>query len=159
MAKSAVVEVKVADHETVRALIAAISGAAETWTPEQVAEFQRLYDETLADGAGRHKIVSLPPDPVVTGRSIIIEWGHPRSGMMPGWDTAIYDAATGEQIMTASRIRVVDADAESLITADLTLFADEDGSPVYGGKPHVRDGEIITGVFRFDVAGMRVAGQ
>lgn len=129
----------------------------DTWTDAQVAEFQRLWDEH-GDEIRHHEIRWLPPLTDLTPRgSIIIEWAPPRAngGPMPGWDTKVYDAATGDEIgSSVMRIRMVDVDASKVLTADLTMLADEDGNPA--AKPHVRDGEVITGLFRFGVAGMRV---
>lgn len=96
---------------------------------------------------------------------VIIEWpGPPKRGIgaIAGGAIAIYDAFSGDEphgkmITTVSSADIViHARAEDLVTADLTMFADEDGKPVFGGKPHIRDGEVITATFTFLVADMRV---
>ena len=84
--------------------------------------------------------------------------------MLPGWGCSIFDAETGEQIMTATRLKVpsVTVDAQDVITADLTMLADENGMPVLGKVPQfidVKGGEIPSGTFPFLVAEMRVRAQ
>jgi hypothetical protein len=96
------------------------------------------------------------PDPVV------ITWpeGKPDRLRMPGWAVCITSALTGEQITTVSGMDVViHADAQTAVTADLAMFADEDGNPVPDGKPVLRDGEVLTGTFRATVAEMRVRAE
>ena len=90
------------------------AGGIETpeWTPEQVAEFQRLWDEHAREF--RHREVRrLPPYPRVARGSVIIEWPAPRSEgrPMPGWDVAVYDAATGAQMLNVMRAILVSAAA------------------------------------------------
>lgn len=98
--------------------------------------------------------------------SVIIEWPPMRAGLsgrewasiLPGWGCAILDAETGGMITTVEKLSIpaVTADAVGPVTVWLAMFADEDGNPVLDGKPHVRDGEVITGTFPFFVAEMRV---
>ena len=127
----------------------------ETWTDEQVTEFQRLWDEH-GDEFRHREVRWLPPYPRVARGSVIIEWPAPRSEgrPMPGWDVAVYDAATGAQMLNVMRAILVSAEPSDLVTADLTMLAGEDGDP--SAEPCLRDGEVITGTFRFLVAGMRV---
>ena len=97
--------------------------------------------------------------------TVIIEWPGPgRHGVsaIAGHAITIRDAFSGGELqgelittVTSADI-VIHASAESLVTADLTMFADEDGNPVFTGKPHFRDGEVITATFPFIVAEMRV---
>lgn len=94
---------------------------------------------------------------------VIIEWPAPRRkdgvpGVLAAWGCSILDAATGEPITTAEKATIlrVTADAQSFIIADLVMLADLDGNPVPDGKPRWRDGKVITGVFPFLVAEMRV---
>ena len=109
---------------------------------------------------------------------VIIEWPapHERRPVLPGWGCSIFDAETGKQIVTVSRIKVpgvqVTADAESVFVAELTMFADEDGKPVLFPDEHPSlrdrlgptrvfvddDGNVRTGTFLFLVAEMRVRG-
>lgn len=102
---------------------------------------------------------------VVYQGHIGIEWPAPAEGsaslVMPGWKFSVWDALNGKPITTVTKIEV-HVPANGLVTADLTMFADLDGQPVYDGKPHIRgqadlDGEIVTGTFPFLVAEMRVA--
>lgn len=94
---------------------------------------------------------------------VIIEWPAPRRkdgvpGVLAAWGCSILDAVTGEPIAAAEKVTIlrVTADAQSFIIADLAMFADLDGNPVPDGKPRFRDGKVITGVFSFLVAEMRV---
>jgi len=74
---------------------------------------------------------------------VAIEWPAPAGGSvyacMLGRGVKISDAVSGKLITTCSEI-TVHADAGALVTADLTLFADEDGEPLLEGKP-VQGGE------------------
>src|SRR5580692_10618250 len=74
-----------------------------------------------------------PPGPGIEGL-VIIEWPGPAgpwaSSALPGWGVSIYDATTRQQITTASGA-VIHADSGRLVTADLTLFTDEAGNPVF----------------------------
>jgi hypothetical protein len=112
---------------------------------------------------------------------VIIEWPARREcdpHSLRGWGCAIYDAATGKMIPTVMNLKVpgavVLADAQHVITADLTLLADPDGNPLLElerhpdpqGRPgHIGseviyagdDGEVLTGTFSFEVAEMRIA--
>jgi hypothetical protein len=89
---------------------------------------------------------------------IALEWPEPRPGHpgqpLPGWGTGVFDALSGKQILTVMKIEV-HVPANGLVTADLTMYADEDGQPVYTGPPHVRGGEVIEGTFPFLVAEIR----
>jgi hypothetical protein len=96
--------------------------------------------------------------------AIIVEWpGPPKHGVgaIAGRAVTIYDAFSGDEphgshVTTVSSADIViHAEAEGLVTADLTMFADEAGHPVFDGKPHFRDGEVITATFTFLVADMR----
>lgn len=112
----------------------------ELAVPEEVAEAE-IVDETPGY-----------PHPV------IITWpAHlPGGYILPGWGVSITDALTGDPVTTVTSMDVViHAEPDRIITADLVMFADEDGDPVPDGKPHLRDGEIITGTFRAVVARMR----
>ena len=125
-------------------------------------------EESVADRKGRCPDCYLPPaeclghedddgtvvsDPMGV---IIIEWPAPTGHPLPGWGLAIFDAATGAQIKTCVDIHL-HCDAVGVITADLRLFADAGGKPIFDGEP-VDDGggEVRTGVFLFDVTEMRV---
>jgi hypothetical protein len=96
--------------------------------------------------------------------TVIIEWpapARPGTGVLPGWKVAIYDAsapdaAESKLITTVMRV-AVHASAQTIIEADVTMFADEDGNPVLDGAPVVKDGDIVTATFPFLVAEMRIA--
>jgi hypothetical protein len=95
--------------------------------------------------------------------AVIIEWPKPAPlgvGALTGRLTAVYDPFTGgapgpKPITTVSGI-TIRVGMDEIVTADLTMFADADGNPVYDGMPHMRDGEIILGTFPFIVSEMRV---
>jgi hypothetical protein len=153
------VEVKIADSEQFQALMRSLRSAAES--------FATLSDEERAalPGAARDGIDTLiaaaRPESgsdeehrAFHGR-VIIEWPPPRNGILASWGCAIYDAETGKLVTTASKVMVT-ADVQDLITCNLVMFADEDGNPVFDGKPRFRDDRIITGTFPFIVAEMRV---
>jgi hypothetical protein len=95
---------------------------------------------------------------------IVIEWRTgTHSGITSECLAGIYDATTGDLITTATHADiVVHAGIYRRITADLTLFTDEAGNPIFNAdtwpsgayiKP---DGEMATDVFTFLVTGMRV---
>lgn len=94
--------------------------------------------------------------------AVIIEWPTPRGvGAIAGNMVSVYDALTGGEagpkpITTVSGISLR-VSMDEIVTADLTMFADPDGNPVYDVRQgHIGDGEIITGTFPFVVAEMRV---
>jgi hypothetical protein len=165
MTTEAVVEVRIADHGKVRALCdgaaVALGRFADLSDEERAALPLPACDgiEALAAACAAALGEDAPP-PLRDLRpygSIIIEWAPPRGAgrPMPGWDTKVYDTATGDEIgSSVLRIRLIDVDASKALTADLTMFADEDGR--LATEPHVRDGDVITGVFRFNVSEMRV---
>ena len=110
--------------------------------------------------------VSIHGDPDIEG-SIIIEWpARVPSGITPGCLVSIYDATTGDQITTALHADIiVHAGVPRHITADLTLFTDEAGNPIFNAgiwpsgayvKP---DGDMATDVFTFLVSEMRVRNR
>jgi len=92
--------------------------------------------------------------------AIAVEWPEPRPGYecapMSGWGVAVFDALNGRQITTVTRLEI-HARANDAVTADVTMYADEHGQPVYTGPPRIRDDEVVTGTFPFLVAEMRVA--
>jgi hypothetical protein len=90
---------------------------------------------------------------------VSIEWPAPTGGSiyacMLGREVKVTDAASGKLITTCLDL-TVHANAGALVTADLTLLADEDGEPLLEGKPVLDGKEIRTGVFPFVVAEMKV---
>ena len=104
--------------------------------------------------------------PTYCGR-VIIEWPAPgRSPVLPGWGCSIFDAETGKPVVTAEKLVIpsVTATAADVITCDLTVFADEDGTPVLFPRedghvtawPAHGGGGVKTATFPFLVAEMRV---
>lgn len=104
--------------------------------------------------------------PAVVFQGLIrLEWPAPRpreaSGgrvePLPACLIAVFDAASGKQIMTVSKVEI-HAPASGLVTADLTMFADARGEPVYDlDRKALRDGrEQREETFPFLVAEMRV---
>lgn len=93
--------------------------------------------------------------------AIVIEW-PPAAGSSPyavmiGRLVTITDAVTGKLITTCTSADItVHADADAIVTADLVLFADEQGEPLLDGMPELDGEEIRTGTFPFRVAEMRV---
>jgi hypothetical protein len=179
--KEAVVHVRIADKEPFRFLVKGATEAAGMFAALTEEERDSLPDAALsgiarlrgaiAEFAGE-EAPTAPHD--VTGDTagaaeaappyrgvIVIEWpaaaGTGPYACMIGAKVAISDAVTGKPVVTCSSADItVHADANALVTADLTLFADEDGEPVLDGEP-VPDGEgSRTGTFPFVVAEMRV---
>lgn len=93
--------------------------------------------------------------------TVIITWPRRKPGpakVLAGWGTALSDPVTGEPITTVTAIEMhLHNTAQDLIWAELTMFAGEDGKPIYGGTPVLRAGEVIYGTFPFLVSEMRVA--
>jgi hypothetical protein len=95
---------------------------------------------------------------------IILEFAEPRrrsAGVEPlaGWQTCVLDALNGKPITTVTRVEV-HVPANDMVTADVTMFADLDGRPVFDGKPFIRGqadlgGEVVYGTFPFLVAEIR----
>ena len=108
-------------------------------------------------------LVTIPGKPDIEG-TVVIEWrSYATSSITPDLLAGIYDAATGDLITTAIHADIiVHAGIHRHITADLTLFIDEAGNPIFNAdvwpsgayvKP---DGEMATDVFTFLVTEMRV---
>lgn len=96
--------------------------------------------------------------PTELAGACIITWPQPRGGALLGWNVAILDHATGEPITTVTSIDVhLHADPEAIVWADLEMFADAEGHPIYDGMPVILDREIVTRRFSYRVAEMRVA--
>ena len=95
---------------------------------------------------------------------IAIEWPAPRPGYecapMPAWKAAVFDALSGKQIFTVSRLEIHVA-VNDMVTADVTMHTDDLGRPHYGSDGDSRiwlddDGKVREETFPFLVAGMRV---
>lgn len=156
---ASVITVSVTDHEKVRSLFSGTARALEEFAALSETEkaalpaAARAGIDALADAC---RDIVQPVRDLAPYGSVILEWAPPRTGgrPMPGCLTSVYDTATGEQIFTVTRIRLIDVDANDLITADLTMYADEEGNPV--AKPAWREDGPIMATFRFNVSEMRV---
>lgn len=151
-----VIEVKVADGEFLEGVASALEQFGKLAEDDLAAMPQAARDgiETLANAARTMNLRK--PRNLAPHGSVIIEWAPPRGEgrPMPGWDTAIYDTATGELLPMVTGARIVHVDPQRPVTVDLTMLADEDGNP--SARPHLKDGEIIHATFRFNVSEMRV---
>lgn len=178
MSEIASVELRFADEEPVRSFIAAVSTAYERFAEASPEDLQGL-PAAIAEGIlGMQDAVAIlagpvlmPPagnreEPSCPRGAVIIEWPEPAPlgvGAISARMVTVYDAFTGgdpgpKPITTVSAI-TVRVTMDEIVTADLTMFADEHGEPILDGQPLVRDGEILTGVFPFLVSEMRVKGE
>jgi hypothetical protein len=121
--------------------------------------------EEIADA----EIVGEHAPAVVFQGVIALEWPAPRPASqvepLPGWGISVFDAISGRQIMTVTKVEVR-APVSGVITADLTMFTDEDGKPVYELEPGASKGSLKIpaleggkpreGTFPFYVSQMRV---
>jgi hypothetical protein len=169
--RTAIVRMRVTDAEPFRSFIDSVSTACQhfAWLddadsaalPEDVRAGIAVLCQAVAEFTG--KTPPRPrrePEPYRVYGDIILEWPAPASDPghpMLGWRVAVYDAATGKMMKTVTRADItVHADVAEFVTADLVMLADEQGEPVPDGTPAVKDGEILTGVFTYLVAAMRV---
>ena len=105
------------------------------------------------------------PEPVETGRRVIITWPAPTtSGVLPIYSVAVTDADSGERILPGVKLSLVlgtDTGYEGdIIEAEVTALVNADGKILGPRESPVKseDGEwLSTGVFRFAVAEMRIA--
>lgn len=132
-------------------------------TPNQMREYQdafRWLDDlpfkvlvVHADELG----VAEPGAVPAKGDPVIIEWPVPRNGSLPGFMTALRDAATGE-MMPVTRLTVT-AEPSGVIRAAATVLADEGDNVLFVPAYPVADksGEDIRTVdMEFEVAEMRI---
>jgi hypothetical protein len=169
----AVVELRISDQEPVASFITGyvvameqfgkLSDAEVAVLPEAVrCGIDVLYEAFRDLAEGRHWPRRKPDEGGFRG-AVIIEWPPPANrgaSALRGCLAAVYNASGGDEpepkmISTVTGV-TIHAPANGLVVADLTMFADEDGNPVYDGMPNIRDGEIITATFPFLVAEMRV---
>lgn len=164
MPKSAVVGITVGDWEQFPSLAYGVARALERFG-EVGNESMAALPESVRDGIaalrdGAAKAAGLVPGAVPSlPNPVIIEWPpKERAPRLPGWGVSITDAVTGEPVNTVTRVAAtLLVDAQDVIMADLTMFADEDGNPVTSGaKVYIRDGEVIFRTFRAVVSEMRV---
>lgn len=77
---------------------------------------------------------------------------------MPGW-RFMPRTEDGQAITTVTHL-TLHASAQDVVWAELTMFADEDGKPLFEGAavilPGPEHGEILTGTFAFLVMAMTV---
>lgn len=167
-----VVELFVADTEPVRSFIAGVTDAWEHLAALPPDEAEALpgpvRDGILVLGeAVRVLAGELPPGALPEAEpprgAVILEWPAPPehgAGGIRGPHVAVYDALTGDRaqpraITTVTGISVR-VNMTSVVTADLTMFTDEAGEPILDGPPVLKDMAILTGTFRYHVAGMRI---
>ena len=112
---------------------------------------------------------AVPEMPAEWAGEIGIEWPAARPGApaMSGWGVTPYDA---DGPVTTVQSITLHAAADSLVWAELTMFADEDGKPVLhgdweraGGTPVpvpwlTEDGETRSGTFPFLITSMKMQG-
>ena len=164
MPKSAVVGITIGDWRQFPALAYGIARALERFGEIGEADMAALPEAvregiaSLRDGAAKAAGI-VPEQPPGLPHPVIIEWPKKERGVaLPGWGISITDAETGEPVNTVNKMAVtLLADAEDIIRADLTMFADEDGSPVTSAsRAYLKDGEVIMRPFRAIVSEMRV---
>lgn len=92
---------------------------------------------------------------------VIITW--PKHGghvALPGWSVMFTDADSGQPITSVLALKL-DATPQQVITAEMTMLVDTDGSPLLNSRSaaaRTDDGEhLLTGVFHWLVAEMRIA--
>lgn len=157
------VGIRIADMERLKALVDELIAAVGAF---DAAELESLPPE-IRDGLGALRNAAENYAEPPTWGAVIIEWPAPPKPdrILPGWGCKIFDAESGEQVTTVTELLVpagcVTARPERFITADLTMFADDDGKPVPCGcaVPLDENGKIRTGTFRFLVAEMRVGSS
>ena len=132
-------------------------------TPNQMREYQdafRWLDDlpfkvlvVHADEMG----VAEPGAVTVKGDPVIIDWPASRNERLPGFMTAVRDAATGE-CMPVTKLSVT-VEPAGVITAAATVLADADGTPLFvPAKPVPGEAgeDIRTMDMEFEVAEMRI---
>lgn len=149
------------------------SGAAPEQSPLQHA--RRGVGTNLkytGEAAARHlaaggdpsfaHVCASPEMPAEWAGTIGIEWpaATPGGHAMSGWGVTLYDA---DGPVTTVQSITLHAAADSLVWAELTMFATEDGKPVlHTGKGYepaaVHGGEIAMGTFPFLITSMKVQG-
>lgn len=161
----AVVELRFADEEPIRSFIDGVSSALGLFSgvdDDELPEAARLAVMELraaCEAVGAPVPTRDGPDADYRG-VIVIEWPLPSNAGSPyssigGHKVTVADALTGKPINTCLGV-TVRADPQSLVTAELTMLAGEDGGPLLEGEPVLDGKEIRTGVFPFFVAEMRV---
>lgn len=163
-----VVNLHIADHEPVRSLITGITAAWDHFGPLTAAELGGLPEPVQAGIAGLRAALgsftgdSLPPplpeDQPCRGPAAI-EWAAPAGGYpapLCGRLTAFYETGPRHRLIPVTAL-TIQVRPDSVITADVTAFAGEDGEPLgLAGLPVIRDGAYVTGVFRYEVTEMRI---
>jgi hypothetical protein len=142
------------------------------WRPHQVTEFRERFDAALRDPRYRYRILpsttpaaktggDVQPDPSTFAGDLVIEFPHAgKDGVLAGWQVTLTEGETGERVVTATGLTVhLHAGAETAVWADVTMFADVDGRPVFTGEPVIVDGDVVLGTFPFWVAEIRVQSE
>lgn len=171
MTSDAVAEVRLADEEPFRGLLAGVSEAAEMFAALTIAERDALPGAALdgiarlcgaiTDFTGETALAGLPADEPVR-HGLVIEWPAPPVGV-PAWIhpqlVSVYELGRdGERQVLPVRM-TLRLSPDEIVTADVTLLAGEGGEPIgLREMPALRDGEVATVSLRYEVAAMRVAG-
>lgn len=103
--------------------------------------------------------------PTWTTHRLAITWppASPHGSPLGAEDVHLHDYDTGEEILTATAVRVgasVDAGDIGGVVAELTMLVDELGGPIPNGEKSVLNEHgrgMRTGVFRYSVVEMRIA--
>lgn len=77
---------------------------------------------------------------------VIVEWPPSYYTTMAAKFVIVYRKEDGERIKTINAI-TVHADVASIVWAEIEMWADEDGKPIFDGTPAYKDNIIITKVF------------
>jgi hypothetical protein len=127
--------------------------ASAPMSGEQVAQFREEFGRRYAEEASKPPRWLLPRPPK-HGGNLRIDWPAPDGKLLPGRKVCLYDADTGRQIKTAMRVAV---DPALPIIATATVFADENGEPVFDGEPalNAAGDDIRTVDVEFIVTDMR----
>ena len=84
---------------------------------------------------------------------LIIEWPVGYSDMMLAASTMIYDAGSGEAIKSISGLTIYVGDG-GLIWAEVEMYADLDGKPLFQGPPLIENNSVVMKVFKAQIAQM-----
>lgn len=90
--------------------------------------------------------------------SVILAWPRPVNGMLTGQCLTVL-LPGGKNVPTVTGVSV-HVSMDEPVWAELTMWVDADGHPLYGGsdgEPLIGDGGVVTATFPFLVSEMRVS--